>query len=169
MKNPKPEMAEWGTPYFIAWTTTPWTLPSNTALCVGPKIDYVAVQSYNAYTGQPITVVLAKALLNAHFSPKAAELKLEDYKPGDKLVPFKVIAEYKGTDLVDMEYEQLIPWVNPGEGAFRVILGDYVTTEDGTGIVHIAPTFGADDAQVAKAAGVPPLQLVNKKVNFVRW
>ena len=163
MKNPKPEMAEWGTPYFIAWTTTPWTLPSNTALCVGPKIDYVAVQSYNAYTGQPITVVLAKALLNAHFSPKAAELKLEDYKPGDKLVPFKVIAEYKGTDLVDMEYEQLIPWVNPGEGAFRVILGDYVTTEDGTGIVHIAPTFGADDAQVAKAAGVPPLQLVNKK------
>ncbi|CCZ39397.1 isoleucine--tRNA ligase [Bacteroides fragilis CAG:558] len=156
-------MAEWGTPYFIAWTTTPWTLPSNTALCVGPKIDYVAVQSYNAYTGQPITVVLAKALLNAHFNPKAAELKLEDYKPGDKLVPFKVIAEYKGTDLVDMEYEQLIPWVNPGEGAFRVILGDYVTTEDGTGIVHIAPTFGADDAQVAKAAGVPPLQLVNKK------
>ena len=163
MKNPKPEMAQWGTPYFLAWTTTPWTLPSNTALCVGPKIDYVAVQSYNAYTGQPITVVLAKALLNAHFNPKAAELKLEDYKAGDKLVPFKVIAEYKGPDLVGMEYEQLIPWVNPGEGAFRVILGDYVTTEDGTGIVHIAPTFGADDAQVAKAAGIPPLQLVNKK------
>lgn len=156
-------MAQWGTPYFLAWTTTPWTLPSNTALCVGPKIDYVAVQSYNAYTGQPITVVLAKALLNAHFNPKAAELKLEDYKAGDKLVPFKVIAEYKGPDLVGMEYEQLIPWVNPGEGAFRVILGDYVTTEDGTGIVHIAPTFGADDAQVAKAAGIPPLQLVNKK------
>mgnify|MGYP000096776333 FL=1 len=163
MKNPKPEMAQWGTPYFLAWTTTPWTLPSNTALCVGPKIDYVAVQSYNAYTGQPITVVLAKALLNAHFNPKAAELKLEDYKAGDKLVPFKVIAEYKGPDLVGMEYEQLIPWVNPGEGAFRVILGDYVTTEDGTGIVHIAPTFGADDAQVAKVAGIPPLQLVNKK------
>ena len=156
-------MAQWGTPYFLAWTSTPWTLPSNTALCVGPKIDYVAVQSYNAYTGQPITVVLAKALLNAHFNPKAAELKLEDYKAGDKLVPFKVIAEYKGPDLVGMEYEQLIPWVNPGEGAFRVILGDYVTTEDGTGIVHIAPTFGADDAQVAKAAGIPPLQLVNKK------
>ena len=108
-------------------------------------------------------MVLAKALLNAHFNPKAAELKLEDYKAGDKLVPFKVIAEYKGPDLVGMEYEQLIPWVNPGEGAFRVILGDYVTTEDGTGIVHIAPTFGADDAQVAKAAGIPPLQLVNKK------
>ena len=163
VKNPKPEMAEWGTPYFLAWTTTPWTLPSNTALCVGPKIDYVAVQSYNAYTGQPITVVLAKALLNAHFNPKAADLNLEDYKPGDKLVPFKVIAEYKGPELVGMEYEQLIPWVNPGEGAFRVIPGDYVTTEDGTGIVHIAPTFGADDALVAKAAGVPPLQLLNKK------
>jgi isoleucyl-tRNA synthetase len=163
MKNPKPEMTAWGTPYFIAWTTTPWTLPSNTALCVGPKIDYVAVQSYNAYTGEPITVVLAKALLNTHFNPKAAEIALEDYKPGDKLVPFKVVAEYKGTDLVGMEYEQLIPWVNPGEGAFRVIPGDYVTTEDGTGIVHIAPTFGADDALVAKNAGVPPLQLINKK------
>ena len=163
MKNPKPEMSAWGTPYFIAWTTTPWTLPSNTALCVGPKIDYVAVQSYNAYTGEPITVVLAKALLNTHFNPKAAEIALEDYKPGDKLVPFKVVAEYKGTDLVGMEYEQLIPWVNPGEGAFRVIPGDYVTTEDGTGIVHIAPTFGADDALVAKNAGIPPLQLINKK------
>lgn len=163
MKNPKPEMSAWGTPYFIAWTTTPWTLPSNTALCVGPKIDYVAVQSYNAYTGEPITVVLAKALLNTHFNPKAAEIALEDYKPGDKLVPFKVVAEYKGTDLVGMEYEQLIPWVNPGEGAFRVIPGDYVTTEDGTGIVHIAPTFGADDALVAKNAGVPPLQLINMK------
>nr|WP_320058368.1 isoleucine--tRNA ligase [uncultured Bacteroides sp.] len=163
MKNPKPEMAAWGTSYFIAWTTTPWTLPSNTALCVGPKIDYVAVQSYNAYTGQPITVMLAKALLNTHFNPKAAELALEDYKQGDKLIPFKVIGEYKGAELVGMEYEQLIPWVNPGEGAFRVIPGDYVTTEDGTGIVHIAPTFGADDAQVAKTAGVPPLQLINKK------
>lgn len=163
MKNPKPEMTTWGTPYFLAWTTTPWTLPSNTALCVGPKIDYVAVQTYNAYTGAPITVVLAKALVNAHFNPKAADLALEDYKQGDKLIPFKVVAEYKGTDLIDMEYEQLIPWVNPGEGAFRVISGDYVTTEDGTGIVHIAPTFGADDAQVAKAAGVPPLQLVNRK------
>jgi len=163
MKNPKPEMVAWGTPYFIAWTTTPWTLPSNTALCVGPNISYVAVQSFNAYTGEPITVVLAKDLVNAHFNPKAAELNLEDYKAGDKLVPFKVVAEYKGADLVGMEYEQLMPWVNPGEGAFRVIPGDYVTTEDGTGIVHIAPTFGADDARVAKAAGVPPLQLVNKK------
>ena len=163
MKNPKPEMAEWGAPYFLAWTTTPWTLPSNTALCVGPKIDYVAVQTYNGYTGQPITVVLAKELVGAHFNPKAAEIALEDYNPGDKLIPYKVIAEYKGTDLVGMEYEQLMPWVNPGEGAFRVIPGDYVTTEDGTGIVHIAPTFGADDAFVAKQAGVPPLHLINKK------
>lgn len=163
MKNPKPEMAAWGTPYFIAWTTTPWTLPSNTALCVGPKIDYVAVQSYNGYTGEKITVVLAKALLYTHFNQKAEGIALEDYKQGDKLIPFKVVAEYKGTDLVGMEYEQLMPWVSPGEGAFRVIPGDYVTTEDGTGIVHIAPTFGADDALVAKAAGVPPLQLINKK------
>ncbi len=163
MKNPKAEMAAWGTPYFMAWTTTPWTLPSNTALCVGPNISYVAVQSYNSYTGEPITVVLAKDLVSAHFNSKAAELNLEDYKAGDKLIPFKVIAEYKGADLVGMEYEQLMPWVNPGEGAFRVIPGDYVTTEDGTGIVHIAPTFGADDARVAKAAGIPPLQLINKK------
>ena len=175
MKNPKPEMAEWGTPYFIAWTTTPWTLPSNVALCVGPKIDYVAVQTYNSYSGEKMTVVLAKALLNAHFNPKAAELALEDYKPGDKLVPFKVVGEYKGTDLVGMEYEQLLPWVKPvsvdengqwqdaSAQAFRVIPGDYVTTEDGTGIVHIAPTFGADDAFVAKAAGIPALFMINKK------
>jgi isoleucyl-tRNA synthetase len=164
MKNPKPEMTGWGTPYFIAWTTTPWTLPSNTALCVGPKIDYVAVRTYNGYTGQPITVVLAKALLNTHFNPKAADLDLNAYEPGNKLIPFQVVGEYKGTDLVGMEYEQLFPWVKPaGEGAFRVIPGDYVTTEDGTGIVHIAPNFGADDAQVAKAAGVPAIYLINKK------
>ena len=175
MKNPKPEMAEWGTPYFIAWTTTPWTLPSNVALCVGPKIDYVAVQTYNSYSGEKMTVVLAKPLLNMHFNPKAADLALEDYKPGDKLVPFKVVGEYKGTDLVGMEYEQLLPWVKPvsvdengqwkdaSAQAFRVIPGDYVTTEDGTGIVHIAPTFGADDAFVAKAAGIPSLFMINKK------
>ena len=175
MKNPKPEMAEWGTPYFIAWTTTPWTLPSNTALCVGPKIDYVAVQTYNAYSGEKMTVVLAKALLGMHFNPKAADLALEDYKPGDKLVPYKVVGEYKGTDLVGMEYEQLLPWVKPvsidengqwkdaSAQAFRVIPGDYVTTEDGTGIVHIAPTFGADDAFVARAAGIPSLFMINKK------
>ena len=175
MKNPKPEMAEWGTPYFIAWTTTPWTLPSNTALCVGPKIDYVAVQTYNAYNGEKITVVLAKPLLYAHFNKKAEGMALEDYKPGDKLIPFKVVGEYKGTDMVGMEYEQLIPWVKPVETAedgswkeasdkaFRVIPGDYVTTEDGTGIVHIAPTFGADDANVARAAGIPSLFMINKK------
>ena len=175
MKNPKPEMAEWGAPYFIAWTTTPWTLPSNTALCVGPKIDYVAVQTYNGYTGEKMTVVLAKALLYTHFNKKAEDVALEDYKPGDKLIPFKVVGEYKGTDLVGMEYEQLIPWVKPTEldnegnwqeasaKAFRVIPGDYVTTEDGTGIVHIAPTFGADDANVARAAGIPSLFMINKR------
>ena len=175
IKNPKPEMAEWGTPYFLAWTTTPWTLPSNTALCVGPKIDYVAVQTYNAYTGEKMTVVLAKALLYTHFNKKAEGIALEDYKPGDKLIPFKVVGEYKGPDLVGMEYEQLLPWVKPVEldengqwrdasaKAFRVIPGDYVTTEDGTGIVHIAPTFGADDAFVAKAAGIPSLFMINKK------
>ncbi len=175
MKNPKPEMTEWGTSYFIAWTTTPWTLPSNTALCVGPKIDYVAVQTYNGYTGEKMTVVLAKALLGMHFNPKAAELALEDYKSGDKLIPYKVVGEYKGSDLVGMEYEQLLPWVKPvsideggnwydaSDKAFRVIPGDYVTTEDGTGIVHIAPTFGADDAFVARAAGIPSLFMINKK------
>ena len=175
MKNPKPEMTEWGTPYFVAWTTTPWTLPSNTALCVGPKIDYVAVQTYNGYTGEKMTVVLAKALLGMHFNPKAAELALEDYKSGDKLIPYKVVGEYKGSDLVGMEYEQLLPWVKPvsideggnwydaSDKAFRVIPGDYVTTEDGTGIVHIAPTFGADDAFVARAAGIPSLFMINKK------
>ena len=175
IKNPKPEMAEWGTPYFLAWTTTPWTLPSNTALCVGPKIDYVAVQTYNGYTGEKMTVVLAQALLYTHFNKKAEGLALEDYKPGDKLIPFKVVGEYKGPDLVGMEYEQLIPWVKPVEmddqgqwhdasaKAFRVISGDYVTTEDGTGIVHIAPTFGADDAFVARQAGIPSLFMINKK------
>ena len=168
MIDPKPEMTQHGTPYFLAWTTTPWTLSSNTALCVGPKIEYVAVQSFNPYTGEPATYVCAKALLNAHFNPKAAEIAFEDYKAGDKLVPFKVVAEYKGTDLVGMKYEQLLPWITPenADQAFRVIPGDYVTTEDGTGIVHIAPTFGADDAKVAKAAGIPPLQLIDKNGNL---
>ena len=175
IKDPKPEMAQWGTPYFIAWTTTPWTLPSNTALCVGPKIDYVAVQTYNAYNGEKMTVVLAKALLHNHFNPKAEGIALEDYKPGDKLIPYKVVGEYKGPDLAGMKYEQLLPWVKPvsvdengnwkeaSDEAFRVILGDYVTTEDGTGIVHIAPTFGADDAFVARAAGIPSLFMINKR------
>ena len=175
IKNPRPEMAEWGTPYFLAWTTTPWTLPSNTALCVGPKIDYLAVQSYNGYNGEKITAIVAKPLLYHHFNQKAEGLALEDYKLGDKLVPFKVVAEYKGPDLVGMHYEQLFPWVKPVEmdadgnfknaadKAFRVIAGDYVTTDDGTGIVHIAPTFGADDAFVARAAGIPSLFMINKK------
>ena len=175
IRNPKPEMTGWGTPYFLAWTTTPWTLPSNTALCVGPKIDYVAVRTYNPYTGEKQTVVLAKALLYAHFNRKAEGLALDAYKPGDKLVPFEVVGEYKGPELVGMEYEQLLPWVKPIEvdeqgtwhdasaKAFRVIPGDYVTTEDGTGIVHIAPTFGADDANVARAAGIPSLFMLTRK------
>ena len=168
-KSELPSVSEkWGDVYFLAWTTTPWTLSSNTALCVGPKIKYVAVQSYNPYTGVPATFVLAKDLLNAHFNPKAADLALEDYKQGDKLVPFKVVAEYDGSQLVGLEYEQLIKWITPenADKAFRVIPGDYVTTEDGTGIVHIAPTFGADDAKVAKDAGIPPLQLVDKFGNL---
>ena len=163
MTDPRPEMTGWGEPYFLAWTTTPWTLSSNTALCVGPKIEYVCIRTYNMYSGQPVTVVMAKARMGAYLNPKGAELPLEDYKPGDKVVPYRVVGEYVGTDLAGMHYEQLQPWVNPGGDAFRVILGDYVTTEDGTGIVHIAPTFGADDAFVAKAAGIPPLQVVDKK------
>ena len=175
IKDPKSEMTEWGTPYFLAWTTTPWTLPSNTALCVGPKIDYVAVQTYNGYTGEKMTVVLAKELLYTHFNKKAEGIALEDYKPGDKLIPFRVVGEYKGPDLVGMHYEQLIPWVKPvsvdedgnwveaEQEAFRVIPGDYVTVEDGTGIVHIAPTFGADDAFVARQAGIPSLFMINKR------
>ncbi|MDD4922039.1 MAG: isoleucine--tRNA ligase [Bacteroidales bacterium] len=165
MKNPKAEWTAFGDSYFIAWTTTPWTLPSNTALCVGPSITYVAVQSYNPYTGIPMTCILARDLVSAHFNPKAADLELDSYKAGDKLVPFKVLNEFKGSELVGMEYEQLIPWVNPGEGAFRVISGDFVTTEDGTGIVHIAPTFGADDDRVAKNFGVPPLLMLDKDGN----
>ncbi|MBQ5370621.1 MAG: isoleucine--tRNA ligase, partial [Bacteroidaceae bacterium] len=195
--DPKAEMATWGTPVFVAWTTTPWTLPSNTALCVGPNIDYVAVQTYNPYTAQPVTMVIAEARLSAYLKAEGAELPLEDYKAGDKVIPYKVVGRYKGNDLVGLHYEQLMPWVKPLEKvdenaaefvnayatahpekcftagndtfvelsseAFRVIPGDYVTTEDGTGIVHIAPTFGADDAKVAKAAGVPSLFMINAK------
>ena len=164
MKNPKPEMAEWGTPYFLAWTTTPWTLAANSALCVGPKIDYVAVQTFNPYTAAPITVVMAEARLSAYFKTEGENADMQAYKAGDKVIPWKVIARYKGTDLVGMEYEQLMPAISPlTGGAFRVIQGDYVTTEDGTGIVHIAPNFGADDAFVAKKAGVPPIVLIDKK------
>lgn len=161
--DPKPEMTGWGTPYFLAWTTTPWTLPSNTALCVGPKIDYVCLRTYNIYTGDAISVVMAKALVPSYFDAKGLEAPLDGYKPGDKIVPYRVVGEWKGSELVGMHYEQLMPYVNPGEGAFRVIPGDYVSTEDGTGIVHIAPTFGADDAFVAKQAGIPPLQVTDVK------
>lgn len=163
MIDPKPEMRQWGDAYFLAWTTTPWTLPSNTALCVGPKFDYVCVQTYNTYSGKPVSVVMAEALVNAYFNAAGKDLPLDAYKQGDKIVPYRIVGRWKGTELEGMRYEQLIPYVNPGEGAFRVILGDYVSTEDGTGIVHIAPTFGADDAFVAKQAGIPPLQVVNKK------
>ena len=195
--DPKPEMAQWGVPYFSAWTTTPWTLPSNIALCVGPKIKYVAVQTYNPYNGNPITVVMAEDRLSAYFKPEGADQPLEDYENGDKVIPYKVVASYTGEELVGMHYSQLMPWVKPvqklddlskdfvktyaqshpgkvftgeagdrfvemAEEAFRVIPGDYVTTDDGTGIVHIASTFGADDARVAAAAGVPDLFLINK-------
>ncbi len=163
MLGPRPEMEGWGEPFFLAWTTTPWTLPSNTALCVGPEIEYVCVRTYNTYSGDPVTVVLAKARMEAYFDPRGGDMPLDGYRPGDKAVPYRIVGEYAGRDLAGMAYEQLFPWVNPGEGAFRVITGDYVTTEDGTGIVHIAPTFGADDARVAAAAGVPPLQLVDRK------
>lgn len=165
IKNPKPEMCQWGTPVFLAWTTTPWTLPSNTALCVGPNIEYSVVESFNPYTYEPISAVVATALIPTLFNPKAQGIELTDYNPGDKLIPYKVVASYKGSDLEGMEYEQLMPWVNPGEGAFRVITGDFVSTEEGTGIVHIAPTFGADDNRVAKATGIPPLMLIDRDGN----
>ena len=195
--DPKEEMKGWGVPFFMAWTTTPWTLPSNTALCVGPKIDYVALQTYNPYTGEPITAVMAECLVNAYFKPEGAERALEEYQKGDKIVPYRIVGKWSGAELVGMHYEQLLPWVKPCEKvnalspdyvvkaaevhpektfeagndkfveladcAFRVIPGDYVTTEDGTGIVHIAPTFGADDAKVAKAADIPSLFIINKR------
>jgi isoleucyl-tRNA synthetase len=195
INDPKEEMTGWGTPCFMAWTTTPWTLPSNTALCVGPKFDYVAVRSYNPYTGEKITVVMAEVLVNTYFKKEGAEKALEEYTPGDKVVPYQIVGRWKGADLVGMHYEQLMPWVKPtekvddnspawvreyaaahpekvygvdnykfveiAEEAFRVIPGDYVTTDDGTGIVHIAPTFGADDAKVAKAANIPSLFMIN--------
>lgn len=156
---------DWGETYFMAWTTTPWTLPSNTALCVGPKIDYVLVNTFNPYTSQPISVVMAEARIASYFNPAGAEAAMENYEKGGKILPYRVVAHFKGTDLERLKYEQLFAYVNPGEGAFRVILGDYVSTEDGTGIVHIAPTFGADDAFVAKKAGVPALQLIDKNGN----
>lgn len=164
--------------YILAWTTTPWTLPSNTALAVGKNISYVKVATFNPYTHLPVTVILAKDLMGKYFSEKDAELKLADYQPGDKHIPFAVVEEMKGSDLAGTEYEQLMPYVQPAKPAFRVIIGDFVSTEDGTGIVHIAPTFGADDMRVAQQNDIPPLMvqdadgnlgpLVDKKGRFVK-
>lgn len=204
IKDPKAEWTKWGKPYFVAWTTTPWTLPSNVALCVGPKIDYVAVETYNLYSGEPATLVMAENLVKSYLKAdqECTEGELLPFDKEKKLCPWRIIDRMKGTELEGLHYAQLMPWVKPCEKvddqapafvldyaaahadkvfasedgrdkfvemeseAFRVILGDYVTTDDGTGIVHIAPTFGADDAQVAKAAGVPPMQLVNRKGEF---
>ncbi len=200
--EPRQEWTGWGKPYFLAWTTTPWTLPSNTALCVGPKIDYSVVETYNPYTAEKMTLIMASARVPAYFQP-AGEVKegdaMPDYQRGDKYVPYKVVGSMKGSELVGLHYRQLMPWVKPCEkvsdlsaayvteyaaahpdkvfdgengkdrfvemsdAAFRVIPGDYVTTEDGTGIVHIAPTFGADDAKVARDAGIPALYLIDHK------
>lgn len=197
--DPKEEWTKWGKPYFMAWTTTPWTLPSNTALCVGPSIKYLAVQTYNAYNDEQMTVIIAEPLLHSYFKAEGSEAPMDDYKHGDKVVPYRLVGEYMGTELEGLHYKQLMPWVKPTakvdknspafvaeyasahpekvfvaengkdsfvemeDNAFRIILGDYVTTEDGTGIVHIAPTFGADDAKVAKDARIPSLFLINKK------
>ncbi len=192
--DPKPEMTGWGKPVFLAWTTTPWTLPSNTALCVGPNIKYVCVRTYNPYTAEPVSAVMAEVLVGSYFKPEGAEAPMEGYEAGDKVLPYRIAGSWTGAELVGMHYAQLMPWVKPtekvddnapdyvrqyaaahpekcfavagdrfcdlAEKAFRVIPGDYVTTEDGTGIVHIAPTFGADDAKVAKAAEVPALFMI---------
>lgn len=199
--DPKKEWTEWGKPYFLAWTTTPWTLPSNVALCVGPKIDYVAIETYNPYNGQPMTAVMAESRIEAYLDPEQ-EVKdgcLPAFDKDKKLCPWRIVDRMKGSDLVGMHYRQLMPWVKPCEKvsqyshkfvndyaaahpdkvftgedgrdkfvemeseAFRVIPGDYVTTEDGTGIVHIAPTFGADDAKVSRDANIPALYLISKK------
>ena len=199
--DPKPEWKHWGKPYFVAWTTTPWTLPSNIALCVGPKIDYAVVETYNPYDGEPMTMILAEARLTAYLKPdqEVKEGALPAFDKEKKICPWRVVGRMKGSDLVGFHYRQLMPWMKPTEKvgdyqpdfvntyaeahpekvftgengkdrfvemeseAFRVIPGDYVTTEDGTGIVHIASTFGADDAKVARDAHVPALYLINKK------
>ncbi len=154
--------------YILAWTTTPWTLPSNTALAVGKDIDYVFVESFNPFSGALQTVLLAKDLVNKYFSEKHTDLKFEDYKPGDKNIPFKIVNHCKGSDLAGISYEQLLPFVQPTDGdAFKVIIGDFVTTTDGTGIVHIAPSFGADDFRVAKQNGIGSLTLVDKRGKFL--
>lgn len=150
------------TVHILAWTTTPWTLPSNTALAVGKGISYCLVKTYNMYTGVQINVVIAKDRLDAYFSAKAEKKEFDDYKLGDKNIPYKIIKEFKGSELEGLNYEQLMPFIQPMGDAFRVITGDFVSTEDGTGVVHIAPTFGADDDRVAKIAGIAPLLLIDK-------
>ena len=157
-----------GDVYFLAWTTTPWTLPSNTALAVGKNIDYVLVKTFNPFSHTITNVILAKALVGKHFPEKNKELKFEDYKAGDKAIPFEIVSEYKGSDLDGISYEQLLTFAKPTDGnAFKVIIGDFVTTEDGTGIVHIAPSFGADDFRVAKQNGIGSLTLVDKRGKFL--
>jgi isoleucyl-tRNA synthetase len=152
----------------LAWTTTPWTLPSNTALSVGPSITYAAVKTFNMYSHEPVTVVLAEALLSKHFAAAAAGLSLNDYKPGDKLIPYEVCAKFKGSELEGIRYEQLLAYAQPSDGdAFKVITGDFVTTEDGTGIVHTAPSFGADDFKVARQHGIGSLTLVDVRGRFL--
>lgn len=154
--------------YFLAWTTTPWTLPSNTALAIGPKIDYVVVRSFNPYTHLPVTLVLAQSLLDRYFKIDGTELPLEAYEAGQKILPYRILHQLKGSALIGLDYEQLLPYVQPTDGdAFRVIAGDFVTTEDGTGIVHIAPSFGADDFRVAKQNGIGSLTLVDKTGRFL--
>jgi isoleucyl-tRNA synthetase len=153
--------------FFIAWTTTPWTLPSNTALGVGEKIDYIKVKTFNKYTHEPITVILAKALLGKWFNPKAEGLALSDYKQDGKLIPYEIADEFKGSQLIGLCYEQLLPYAQPEEGdAFKVLAGDFVTTEDGTGMVHLAPSYGADDFRVTKANGIGALHLVDNQGRF---
>lgn len=162
--NPRPEWSNWGEAYFLAWTTTPWTLPSNTALCVGPSIEYAAIETFNPYTHFKQTVIVGAPRINAYFDEKMMVERLPEQVAEDaKKLPWRVVGRYKGEELAEMQYEQLIPWVNPGEGAFRVITGDFVTTEDGTGIVHIAPTFGADDSRVARQNGIPSLIVIDKE------
>ena len=165
---PNSEIVIRNSTFFLAWTTTPWTLPSNTALAVGKDIDYVFVESFNPFSGAPQTVVLAKDLVNKYFSEKHTDLKFEDYKVGDKNIPFKIVNHCKGSDLEGISYEQLLPFTQPTDGdAFKVIVGDFVTTTDGTGIVHIAPSFGADDFRVAKQNGIGSLTLVDKRGRFL--
>ncbi len=163
--DPADYMTGHGNPYFLAWTTTPWTLPSNTALCVGPDIEYSVVRTFNPYSGNPETVILATALMGHYLNPKGEGVDLSTYSKGDKSIPYQVVKTLKGSELVGFHYEQLFKWMNPGEGAFRVIPGDYVSTEDGTGIVHIAGTFGADDLRVSRQSGIPPLTLIDKDGN----